>query len=473
MPAAHLAMEAQIWSVMESLAKAAVAEICTLIDSQCVEMRLEIRRGQSEIESLKGKLRDLKKALRNQPVPTVAPLHPPLLDIHADDVQQESDCEEEEEDTKTSSSGLMNFQEDCLLSSGDKPRILSDSLISEDKADTGLNTAAVKVEADSYSVSIAECVFQGCQTDQKLCTDAQGPMMGDGDDQYASKEDFHPQSLYSEQSHQSEEASPCKYDALFSHMTEQRNGEGNLSRVEFKTEPEEEPIAKRVNELAQCEITDSDGLPWPFLTAADFETQGCSSRLEQILHASQTDPQLFPLAGTSESLPSCSIKHAVDVRAKQAKARKVQDRIQARTFKQNSASWSAMLTKVKNLPKGNTHKPLPCSFCPKSFNNASDLKRHQRIHTGEKPFGCAVCGKRFALRGNLITHERAHSGSKPFTCQQCGKSFAHGSNLTAHQRVHTGEKPFCCSLCGKTFAWHYPFKRHMALHGQNGPNPGL
>lgn len=60
-----VSLETQISSVMESLTQAAVAEICKLINSECVEMRLEIRRGQKEIESLKGKIRDLKREAQN------------------------------------------------------------------------------------------------------------------------------------------------------------------------------------------------------------------------------------------------------------------------------------------------------------------------------------------------------------------------------------------------------------------------
>lgn len=58
-------LESQISSVMESLTRAAVAEICKLINTECVEMRLEIRRGQKEIETLKGKIQDLKKEAQN------------------------------------------------------------------------------------------------------------------------------------------------------------------------------------------------------------------------------------------------------------------------------------------------------------------------------------------------------------------------------------------------------------------------
>lgn len=215
------------------------------------------------------------------------------------DLHQEASCKEEDEDKRMSSSRLMNL----------RSRTRGEALKSEDTADTGnLVNAAIKVEAEGYSVTIGECIF----------------------------DDFH------------------------------------------------------------------------------------------------NDPQLYHLAGTSESLPSDSIKHMVEPRVKQVQTKPVQDRIQARTSKQNSSSRSAKPYRLK--------KPLSCPFCPKSFYRRYHLQVHLRTHTGEKPFGCAVCGK----------------------------NFAHSSNLNAHQRIHTREKPYHCTLCGKMFSSLACFKGHMTLHGQNG-----
>ncbi|XP_035286087.1 zinc finger protein with KRAB and SCAN domains 1-like [Anguilla anguilla] len=112
-------------------------------------------------------------------------------------------------------------------------------------------------------------------------------------------------------------------------------------------------------------------------------------------------------------------------------------------------------------------KPYSCTQCEKSFSRFIDLERHQRSHTGEKPFSCAQCGKGFSLRCNLLRHERVHSGSKPFGCTHCGKRFAPGTNLRAHYRIHTGERPYHCTQCGKNFTQLGSLKAHQKVHSRN------
>lgn len=50
-----------------------------------------------------------------------------------------------------------------------------------------------------------------------------------------------------------------------------------------------------------------------------------------------------------------------------------------------------------------------CRFCGKTFAQASYIKAHERLHTGEKPYGCTVCGKAFSDASNWKKHERMHS----------------------------------------------------------------
>lgn len=105
--------------------------------------------------------------------------------------------------------------------------------------------------------------------------------------------------------------------------------------------------------------------------------------------------------------------------------------------------------------------------CKKRAAIRNNVTESDSPETGRNPnIKCQNCCIEFDSNVDLINHIKniCHfkGKEKPHKCELtgCEMAFASFSELKKHNRIHTGAKDFSCELCGKKFADQQAVKRH-------------
>ncbi|KAM4604844.1 uncharacterized protein ACJ7VT_017167 [Polymixia lowei] len=463
-----VAFHAQLASIMEVLANAAVAEICELVDSGYAVLHLEISRSQKENEALRRKIRlmELKvaraSALRAAGVGSSVFASSRYRDArrtHAGEVpvprvttQVPARCEDKEPSTDTGQDTTQRKQPVAV-----EPVKLKTPVIKLEKDDeTWVNPEHNKGfhhVVDEGPRESSERILSPTETEAPPSVTKKEVSGQDGSRScsWSSRDvDASPTSAskhLAANPRSESSAAPVGYDCMMYGPQLQHGSHTNQN-----PSTEDPSCSYSLNTSVSISAPSDSGDGFPFA-------------ISDVTHAVEHQPPaVFP--DSRQRAPLAADEPHVPARKEIPAATNA---FAMREDWMSQDGFNSAANYNRDDPGG---KSFICSFCGKTLACLKNLKTHMRVHTGEKPFSCALCGKRFSDSSNLKRHQSVHTGEKRYGCVHCGKRFAQSGSLKVHMSVHTGCKQFRCPHCGKTFISAIHLRRHISVHDAEKQPPG-
>eukprot|EP00063_Salmo_salar_P068307 XP_014043142.1 PREDICTED: zinc finger protein 773-like [Salmo salar] len=123
-----------------------------------------------------------------------------------------------------------------------------------------------------------------------------------------------------------------------------------------------------------------------------------------------------------------------------------------------------------HLGTGEANKASWCSLA--SLQRHSEIpgrRAQQPAHTSLPDCHFRPSATTSSHSSNLATDVRPGTIERPYGCPSCNKKFAHESDLRQHAVIHTRKRPFACTLCEKRFVSRAKLQMHLNVHTGEKP----
>ncbi|XP_014065192.2 zinc-responsive transcriptional regulator ZAP1 isoform X7 [Salmo salar] len=126
-----------------------------------------------------------------------------------------------------------------------------------------------------------------------------------------------------------------------------------------------------------------------------------------------------------------------------------------------------------HLDTGNASEANKASWC-----SLASLHRHAEIpgRGVQQPVPSSLpdgyfrpSAATFSHSSNFATHFRPGTVERPYGCSSCHKKFVHESDLQHHMIIHTRKRAFACTLCEKSFVSPSKLQVHQNVHTGEKP----